>query len=193
MAVTPSTMRDLGTVAPDFALPDTNGKTVSRSDYSGKPLLVTFICNHCPFVKHIGHKLGELTSRWEQQGLGVVLINPNDAQNYPDDAPGLMPEFMKEYGITVPYLVDETQETAKAYHAACTPDFFLYDKDHKLVYRGQFDDSRPGNDLPVTGKDLNAAVEALLANSPLPQDQQASAGCNIKWKPGNEPGFVTIG
>lgn len=190
----PSTMRALGTKAPDFTLPEPGAdRTVSLKDYAGKPVLVGFICNHCPYVIHIGGKLGELTSRWSDQGLTVILINANDVEKHPDDAPEKMPAFARENGITVPYLYDETQETAKAYHAACTPDFFLFNRDHTLVYRGQFDDSRPGNDVAVTGADLNAAVEALLAGSEIPSEQKASAGCNIKWKPGNEPGFYTLG
>lgn len=189
-----STMQALGTVAPDFALPaPPEGKIVSRKDYAGSPLLVGFICNHCPYVIHIGKKLGELTRDWADRGLAVVLINANNVETHPQDAPEKMPAFAQDKGITVPYLFDETQDVAKAYHAACTPDFFLHDKDHRLVYRGQFDASRPGNSEPVTGADLAAAVEALLAGRPVPQEQKPSAGCNIKWKRGNEPGFYTLG
>lgn len=193
MAVTPSNMKDLGTSAPDFSLPATNGQLVSRQDFSGKPLLVAFICNHCPFVIHIADKLGTLTRQWADRGLGVVLINSNNTETHPQDAPEHMPRFMETHGISVPYLFDETQETAKAYHAACTPDFFLYDANHSLVYRGQFDNARPSLDTPVTGEDLSAAVDAVLEGKPVPVQQKASAGCNIKWKPGNEPGFFTLG
>jgi peroxiredoxin len=185
-------MKALGTPAPDFALPDTSGTIVRREDFVGKPLLVAFICNHCPFVKHIGTSLGELTAAYAERGIGVVLINSNDASSKPADAPERMPEFLNEYNITVPYLFDETQETAKAYAAACTPDFFLYDATHALVYRGQYDASRPGNEEPVTGADLSAAIDAVLAGSPPLTDQHPSAGCNIKWKAGNEPDFVTL-
>lgn len=192
-------MQTLGTTAPDFALPEPRQgapdgeRTLSRTDFAGKPLLVGFICNHCPYVIHIGKKLGELTNAWAARGLGVVLINANNVETHPQDAPEKMPAFAREQGITVPYLFDESQEVAKAYHAACTPDFFLHDGQHRLVYRGQFDSSRPGNSEPVTGADLAAAVEALLSGRPVPQEQKPSAGCNIKWKPGNEPGFFTLG
>jgi len=193
MAATPSTMKELGTPAPDFSLPDSAGKVVSLGDYAGQPLLVAFICNHCPFVRHIGSKLGELTAEYSRKGVGVVLISANDIAAHPEDAPAQMPEFIREFGITVPYLYDETQEVAKAYEAACTPDFFLFDSEHTLVYRGQFDGSRPGNDAPITGADLSAAVDAVLeGNAPL-QDQKPSMGCNIKWSPGNEPAFFGIG
>ncbi len=193
MAATPSTMKELGTPAPDFALPTPDGKTVSLSDYAGKPILVVFICNHCPFVKHIGHKLGELTKEYEKKGVGVVLISANDIDAHPEDAPDKMPAFMEEYGIEVPYVYDETQEVAKAYNASCTPDFFLFGSDHRLVYRGQFDGARPGNDEPVTGADLSSAVDALLEGHAPISDQKPSMGCNIKWKEGNEPSFFTIG
>ena len=193
MAETPSTMKQLGTPAPDFSLPDTSGATVSRDDFAGRPLLVAFICNHCPVVKHIGTKLGELTRSYADKGVGVVLIGSNDIASHPEDAPDRMPAFMEEYGISVPYLYDETQEVAKEYEAACTPDFFLFDAGHTLVYRGQFDDARPGNDAPVTGADLSAAVDAVLQGQPALSDQKPSMGCNIKWKPGNEPAFFTIG
>jgi peroxiredoxin len=193
MAATPSTMKALGTEATPFTLPAVGGGTVSRYDFQGKPLLVAFICNHCPYVKHIGSKLGELTRQWAERGLGVVLISSNDVATHPEDAPELMVEFKESYGISIPYLYDESQETAKAYDAACTPDFFLYDADHKLAYRGQFDSARPGSDEPVTGADLQAAVDAVLEGKEAPREQKPSTGCNIKWKPGNEPGFKTIG
>lgn len=187
MAQTPSRMADLGSSAPDFTLPDTAGNTVSRADFAGRPLLVGFICNHCPFVRLIGAELGTLTASYREKGVGVVLINSNDAASQPDDAPERMPEFMEEFGVQVPYLYDETQEVAQAYGAVCTPDLFLYDREHKLVYRGQFDEARPGRDTPVTGADLSAAVDAVLnAQQPL-TDQKPSIGCSIKWRPGNEP------
>lgn len=189
MAQTPSTMRTLGTPAPDFSLPQPDGTLVSRSEFAGKPLLVGFICNHCPFVKHIGSKLGELTASFRERGVGVVLISSNDVTTHPDDAPSEMPAFMSRYGISVPYVFDESQEVAKAYQAACTPDFFLYDANHTLVYRGQFDASRPGQDEPVTGADLSAAVDAVVAGESPSADQRPSVGCNIKWKPGNEPAY----
>lgn len=193
MAATPSTMRALGSPAPDFSLPTPEGTPVSRGDYEGKPLLVAFICNHCPYVKHIAGVLGTRLAEYQSRGVGVVLINANDVETHPEDAPSLMPTFLKEYGITVPYLYDESQEVAKAYEAACTPDFFLFDAEHTLFYRGQFDDSRPANEEAITGRDLDAAVDALLDGGSAPRDQKASVGCNIKWKPGNEPAFFPIG
>ncbi|OQX28707.1 MAG: thioredoxin family protein [Spirochaeta sp. LUC14_002_19_P3] len=191
MALTPSTMRDLGTIAPDFALPDCKGKIVTRKDFTGKPLLVVFISNHCPYVKHIGHKLGELAGQYAERGMGAVLINSNNPDTYPEDAQDKMPGFAREYGITVPYLYDANQEIAKAYKAACTPDFFLFDKQHKLVYRGQFDDSRPGGDAPVSGADLSAAADAVLAGKEVSAVQKPSMGCNIKWIEGKEPDYYS--
>lgn len=182
MAQTPSQMIALGTEAPDFALPDTTGAIITRDGFIGSPLLVGFICNHCPFVKHIGSQLGILTKQWLTAGVAVVLINPNDWTTHPDDAPEHMPAFLSEYGIPGPYLVDESQDVARAYGAACTPDFFLYDRDHKLVYRGQFDSARPGNDIPVTGEDLDAAVQAVLAGKDQQSSQNPSIGCGIKWR-----------
>lgn len=192
MAETPSTMRELGTPAPDFALPDPAGRIHNKSDYAGKPLLVAFICNHCPFVKHIADPLGELTAEYQKKGVAVVLISSNDVETHPQDSPERMAEFAEERGFEVPYLYDETQEVAKAFQAACTPDFFLFDGDHRLVYRGQFDDSRPGNGKPVTGADLSAAVEAVLSGTAPPADQKPSVGCNIKWRRGQEPDFYTL-
>ncbi len=191
MARTPSTMLDLGTEAPDFCLPEpASGKTVCRDDFKGKKgLLVMFISNHCPYVKHIADELARFAKEYQDKGLGIVAINANDVENYPDDAPEKMVDEVKARGYTFPYLFDESQEVAKAYQAACTPDFFLFDGDFKLVYRGQFDDARPRNDEPVTGKDLRAAADALLAGRPIPEDQKPSLGCNIKWKPGNEPDY----
>ncbi len=182
MAQTPSQMIALGTTAPDFALPDTSGAIISRENYVGSPLLVGFICNHCPFVKHIASHLGELSKKWSRAGVAVILINPNDWTTKPADAPELMPAFLQEYDIPGPYLLDESQDVARAYGATCTPDFFLYDRDHKLAYRGQFDDSRPSNTVAVTGKDLDTAVQAILDSTPLQSAQNPSIGCGIKWR-----------
>lgn len=190
MARTPSTMLPLGTVAPDFRLPDTEGNLVSLEDYKDSPaLLVIFMCNHCPFVKHIIDDLVDLIPGYQAKGLAVVAINSNDVESYPEDRPEKMAELAREKEFTFPYLYDETQEAAKAYRAACTPDFFLFDADHKLVYRGQMDDSRPGNDIPVTGADLRTALDAVLESKDVPAEQKPSIGCNIKWKQGNEPDY----
>jgi peroxiredoxin len=190
MALTPSTMLPLGTAAPDFRLPDTNGKTVSPADFKDKPaLLVIFMCNHCPYVKHIRDGLVELANDYQPRGVAIVGINSNDAANYPDDSPVKMAEEVRTVGYTFPYLYDESQAVAKAYRAACTPDIFLFDRGRRLVYRGQFDASRPGNGIPVTGKDLRAALDAVLAGKPTSTMQTASIGCNIKWKRGNEPEY----
>jgi peroxiredoxin len=186
MALTPSTMLQLGTPAANFRLPDTEGRLLSLGDFKDAPaLLVVFMCNHCPYVKHIRSKLAAFAREFQPKGLAMVGINANDAAKYPDDSPEKMVDEVVMAGYTFPYLYDETQETAKAYHAACTPDFFLFDKDRKLVYRGQFDDSRPGNNIPLTGKDLREAVFAVLAGKPLSQEQKPSIGCNIKWKSNN--------
>ena len=190
MALTPSTMLPLGTAAPDFRLPDTNGKTVSLADFKNKPaLLVIFMCNHCPYVKHIRAGLAQLARDYLPRGAAIVGINANDVANHPDDSPAKMAQEVKSIGYIFPYLYDESQAVAKAYRAACTPDIYLFDKNRKLVYRGQFDDSRPGNGIPITGKDLRAALDAVLAGKPVPADQKASIGCNIKWKSGNEPDY----
>ena len=190
MALTPSTMLPLGTTAPDFKLPDTNGRTVSLVDFKNAPaLLVLFICNHCPYVKHIRSGLAQLARDYALKGAAIVAINSNDVANYPDDSPARMKEEVKAAGYTFPYLYDETQAVAKAYRAACTPDIYLFDKNHKLVYRGQLDDSRPGSNLPVTGKDLRAALAAVLSGKTVSPNQKPSMGCNIKWKPGNEPDY----
>jgi len=190
MALTPSTMLPLGTTAPDFKLPDTNGKTVALADFKNKPaLLVLFICNHCPYVKHIRAGLAQLARDYLPRGVAIVGINSNDVANYPDDSPAKMKEEVKSAGYLFPYLYDESQAVAKAYRAACTPDIYLFDKGRKLVYRGQLDDSRPGNGIPVTGKDLRAALDAVLASKPVSPNQKASMGCNIKWKAGNEPDY----
>lgn len=187
MAVS-STMMALGTEAPDFSLPDPSGTMWSRHDFQDRPgLLVMFICNHCPYVQHVRRELALLTQRWQDRGLGVVGVQSNDWDAYPDDSPERMAQESRTVGYTFPYLVDESQEVACAYGAACTPDFFLFDGDHRLVYRGQLDDSRPRNDVPVTGADLKAAVDALLDGRSLDQDQLPSMGCGIKWRPGNEP------
>jgi peroxiredoxin len=192
MVATASTMSPLGSKAPDFSLPDSEGRTVSRTDFeSASALVVMFICNHCPFVKHIAEGLAALGRDYQPRGVAIVAINSNDVKTHPDDSPPKMAEEVKTRGYTFPYLFDETQETAKAFGAACTPDFFLYDKEHRLVYRGQLDDSRPDNDVPVTGADLRAALEAMLAGQPVATDQKPSIGCNIKWQSGNEPEYFT--
>lgn len=188
MSATLSTMARLGMRAPDFSLPDTEGNIISLASFEGYPgLLLVFMCNHCPFVKHIQKPLAALTQEYIRKGLGIVGVNANDADAYPDDAPAKMAEEKRLAGYPFPYLHDATQETAKAYHAACTPDFFLFDKSLRLAYRGQFDSSRPGNGVPVTGADLKAAMDAVLAGQAPSPDQKPSVGCNIKWKPGNAP------
>jgi len=189
MAVS-STMMPLGTPAPDFSLPEPGGTVHSLGDFADAPgVLVMFICNHCPYVKHIRAPLAVLCREFQEKGIAVVGINSNDAERYPDDSPEMMCREVVAAGYTFPYLHDETQEVAKAYRAACTPDFFLFDRQQRLVYRGQLDDSRPSNGKPVNGSDLRAAVEAVLAGRPTPVDQKPSAGCNIKWKPGNQPDY----
>lgn len=193
MAVTPSTMQALGTQSPDFSLPDFSGTVVSRSDFAGNPLLVIFMCNHCPYVLHVIASVAQRVRDYQVKGVGVVAISANDIESYPEDAPEKMAELAKTHDFTFPYLYDESQETAKAYEAACTPDLFLYDAEHKLVYRGEYDGSRPGNDIPITGESLTAAIDALVTGGRIPEEQKPSAGCNIKWKPGNEPGFAVIG
>ncbi|MFP4123479.1 thioredoxin family protein [Coleofasciculus sp.] len=191
MARTASTMLPLGTKAPEFQLPDVvSGETISLDRFAGKQgLVVIFLCRHCPFVKHVQGELAKLGRDYQDADLGIVAISANDAATHPDDAPEKLKEMAQELGLTFPLCYDETQETAKAYTAACTPDFFVFDRDRKLVYRGQFDDSRPGNDKPVTGKDLRSAIDAVLAQSPVGEEQKPSIGCNIKWKPGNEPAY----
>jgi peroxiredoxin len=190
MALTPSTMLPLGTTAPGFKLPDTNGKIVSLADFKSAPaLLVIFMCNHCPYVIHIRAGLAQLARDYASKQVAIVGINSNDVANYSDDSPAKMKDEVKSAGYIFPYLYDETQAVAKSYHAACTPDIYLFDKNQKLVYRGQFDDSRPGNDIPVTGKDLRAALDAVLAGKSVSPKQKASIGCNIKWKAGNEPDY----
>ena len=184
-------MLALGTRAPDFRLPNTNGeRVVSLADFKdAKALLVIFLCNHCPYVKHIRSGLAQLARDYQPRGVAIVGISSNDIANYPADSPQRMAEEAKAAGYIFPYLYDETQAVAKAYRAACTPDIYLFDKDQRLVYRGQFDDSRPGKNLPVTGKDLRAALDAVLSGKPVPTNQTPSIGCNIKWKPRNEPEY----
>jgi peroxiredoxin len=184
MAHTASTMLALGTTAPDFALTDVvSGKTVRRDDFRGKKaLLVMFICAHCPFVKHIEKELGKLGKDYATQSLGIVAISSNDAATYPSDRPAGLKQQAETFGFTFPYLYDESQSVAREYDAACTPDIYLFDSDFRLSYRGQFDASRPGNGIPVTGQDLRAALDAVLAGKQPPTDQMPSIGCNIKWK-----------
>lgn len=190
MVKTASIMLSLGAEAPDFSLPDLDGTLVSLADYQDAPaLLVMFICNHCPFVKHVASELARLGRDYADRGVAIVGINANDVENYADDSPEKMREEAKRQGYTFPYLYDETQGVAKAYRAACTPDFFLFDGNRRLVYRGQLDSSRPGSGVPVTGEDLRAALDAVLAGKPVPAEQRASIGCNIKWKPGGEPDY----
>lgn len=191
MSQTPSTMLKLGTKAPDFSLPDVvTNEEVSLSDFDDyQALLVVFMCNHCPYVKNIRDEFVEFAKEYQDKGLGVVAISSNDVENYPDDSPERMRKEAEKYDYPFPYLYDETQEVAKAYKAACTPDFFLYDEDRELAYRGQFDDSRPGNEIPPTGKDLREAVDRLLEDGEIVEDQTPSVGCNIKWKPGNKPDY----
>ncbi len=189
MVMVPSTMLALGTSAPDFSLPEpATGATVALSDFEGAPaLLVMVLSNHCPFVKHIADALAAFGREYGGKGVAMVAINANDVASYPEDRPDMMVEEVERRGYTFPYLFDETQEVAKAYRAACTPDFFLFDGDRKLVYRGQFDDSRPSLDVPVTGADLRAACDAVLAGDTPAGDQTPSVGCNVKWKTGNAP------
>lgn len=191
MAMTASTMLPLGTQAPDFQLPDVvSDKMISLATFKGKQaLLVMFICQHCPFVKHIKEELAQLGKDYVNCHVGIVAISSNDVSNYPMDAPEHLKSMAVELGFTFPMCYDESQETAKAYTAACTPDFFLFDAEQKLVYRGQLDDSRPSNQQPVTGKDLRAAIDAVLAGEPVNPEQKPSIGCNIKWKTGNSPSY----
>ncbi|MBW4577763.1 MAG: thioredoxin family protein [Aphanothece sp. CMT-3BRIN-NPC111] len=190
MARTASTMLPLGTQAPDFQLPDVvSGTTISPGTFTGKALLVMFLCRHCPFVKHVQAELAQIGKDYAGRDIGIVAISANDATNYPDDAPDRLKAMAQEQGFTFPLCYDESQEIAKAYTAACTPDFFLFDADQRLVYRGQLDDSRPSNNKPVTGEDLRAALDAVLAGQTVNPNQNPSIGCNIKWKPGNEPTY----
>ena len=190
MVLTPSTMLKLGSHAPDFSLPDTEGRTVSLDDFKdAKALLVMFICNHCPYVIHVADGLARLGRDYQYKGVAVVAISANDIQSHPADSPEKMKQEKAARGYVFPYLYDETQAVAKAYTAACTPDFFLFDADRKLVYRGQLDDSRPNTDIPVSGADLRQALDAVLSGQPVPGEQRPSIGCNIKWRTGNQPGY----
>lgn len=191
MAATSSTMQlSLGVESPDFSLPDPSGRVYSLSDFAdAKALVVVFMCNHCPYVKHIATVLAQLARDYQRRGVAFVGINSNDFESYPDDAPDKMAEEIHQRGYTFPYLIDELQEVAKTYRAACTPDFYVFDGDRRLVYRGQMDDSRPGSDSPVTGKDLIAALDAILTNRPVASHQRPSMGCNIKWRHDNEPDY----
>ena len=194
MVKTASTMLPLGTQAPDFALPNIDGNTVRLADFENAPaLLVIFMCNHCPFVKHVAKGLADLAREYQEKGVAVVGISANDVEHYPQDDLDAMKREAIEQGYTFPYLYDETQSVAKAYRAACTPDFFVFDQHQKLAYRGQMDSSRPGSDIPVTGDDLRRALDAVLAGEPLDEDQTPSIGCNIKWKPGQEPDYFNPG
>lgn len=191
MVETASTMKlGLGAEAPRFGLTDTHGKRISLDGLKGaKAYLIIFMCNHCPFVKHILDKLVEVGNEYLEKGAAVVAINSNDAENFPDDAPDQMRRLVRAKGFKFPYVYDETQDVAKAYRAACTPDFFLFDGERKLVYRGQFDGSRPGNGIPVTGEDLKRALDCVLAGEEVPAEQRPSLGCSIKWMEGNEPRY----
>lgn len=192
MVLTPSTMLELGTSAPDFSLKDTGGKLVSLADFSAhKALLVIFMCNHCPYVIHIKSALADFAREYQPKGLAVVGINSNDVENYPDDSPEKMKLDAEILGYCFPFLYDESQEVAKAYHAACTPDFFLFDANRILVYRGQFDSSRPKNNIDVDGIDMRTAVDSVLRGEPVTVKQVPSMGCNIKWKQGNEPSYFS--
>lgn len=190
MSETPSTMLEIGSPAQDFSLPEpASGKQLSLDDFKGKPLLVVFSCNHCPYVLHILESFTALANEKQRQGLAVVMISANDVAGYPADGPDKMAALAKSYGFEFPYLYDESQQVALAYRAACTPDFFLFDSAHQLVYRGQYDGSRPGNQVAVDGSDLRAAVDALLEGNSISADQIPSVGCNIKWRAGNEPDY----
>jgi len=194
MVATPSTMLPLGTPAPDFRLPDPAGRLHALVDFADADVLVVmFLSNHCPYVQHIRSALAGVIAEYQAKGVGAAGIMSNDIVNYPDDAPERMADEVRRVGYTFPYLYDETQEVAQAYRAACTPDFFVFDRERKLVYRGQFDGSRPSNDVPVTGRDLRAALDAALSGKPAPEPQHPSTGCNIKWRAGNEPGYFTFG
>ena len=191
MVLTPSTMLPLGTKAPDFSLPNVDGQMVSLADFAGsKALLVVFLCNHCPYVKHVAPGLAQLARDYQARGAAVVGISSNDTSKYPADSPEQMVLEAENRGYTFPYLYDETQEVAKAYRAACTPDFYVFDQHQRLVYRGQMDASRPDSGIPVTGVDLRAALDAVLAGKPVSEQQRPSIGCNIKWQPGRQPEYA---
>ena len=192
MVLTPSTMAGLGARAPDFTLPDARGNPVALAEFAGAPAtVVVFLCNHCPYVKHLKPALAEFAHEYATREVAVVGINPNDAEAHPEDGREAMLRDVAEFGYAFPYLIDATQEVAKAYRAARTPDFFVFDAGLRLVYRGRFDDSRPGNDVPVTGRDLRAAVDTVLAGQTPAGEQKPSLGCNVKWKPGNEPDYCS--
>lgn len=193
MSLTPSTMLELGTPAPDFQLPDTvSGKKISLADFSNRQaLLIVFVSQHCPFVKHVREELARIGRDYADKSISIVAISANDVTKYPDDAPEKLKWMAETLEFTFPVCYDESQTVAKAYKAACTPDFFLFDAECKLVYRGQLDGSRPGNNVPVDGRDLRAAIDAVLAGQAVPFDQKPSIGCNIKWKAGNEPTYYT--
>jgi peroxiredoxin len=193
MARTASTMLPLGTQAPDFSLPDViSGRTVSRSDFQNQPLLVAFICNHCPYVKHIRTGWAQLARDFQEKGVAVVAIQSNDIEQYPEDGPDAMKAEAADAGYSFPYLLDENQQVARAYRAACTPDFFLFDANHQLAYRGQMDGARKFNEVPVNGESLRAALKAVLSGQAAPAEQIPSLGCNIKWKAGNEPDYFQL-
>ena len=190
MVRTPSTMLPLGTQAPDFELPNVDARMVGLAEAAGpRGTVVMFICNHCPFVKHVADQLAMLARDYASHGIGFVAISSNDVAAHPADSPEQMVRESEERGYLFPYLYDETQEVAKDYHAACTPDFYLFDAQRKLSYRGQLDSSRPGNAIPVTGSDLRGAIDALISGRPAVADQTPSIGCNIKWKAGQEPPY----
>ncbi len=190
MVLTPSTMLPLGTKAPDFSLTNVDGRTVSLKDFAGAPAyLIVFMCNHCPYVKHVAPELARLAREYQAKRVAVIGINSNDVKTHPADSPEQMVHEVESRGYTFPYLFDEAQQVAQAYHAACTPDFYVFDKDQKLAYRGQMDASRPDSGIPVTGRDLRAALDAVLAGKPVASEQKPSIGCNIKWIPGHEPAY----
>lgn len=192
MVLTPSLMRELGTPAPDFSLKDVvSGKTFTLASFAGrKAFLMMFICRHCPYVQHVKRELARLGKDYGAKDVGIAAVGSNDAVNYPDDSPDRLREFAREEGFAFPLLYDETQGVAKAYRAACTPDFFVYDAARRLVYRGQLDDSRPENGKPATGRDLRAAIDAVLEGRPVSASQKPGIGCNIKWKRGREPEYA---
>ncbi len=191
MSVTPSEMLELGTKAPDFELPDTKGNRVTLDQFEdAEVLVVVFMCNHCPFVKHVREEIVNIANDFKEKGVEFVAINSNDVENHPEDSPQQMAIEAEKFDYPFPYLYDESQEVAKKYRAACTPDFFVFDKDRKLSYRGQMDDSRPGNDEPLNGRDLRNALDTILEGEEITEEQKPSMGCNIKWKPGNAPEYA---
>lgn len=190
MSLTPSTMLNLGTDAPDFNLKDLDNNTITLNNFSNyKALLVVFMCNHCPYVLHVIDSFSKIAAEYQSKGVATVGINSNDIETYPQDAPDKMIEFSKNHNLSFPYLLDDTQKTAQSYRASCTPDFFLFDNNRKLVYRGQMDEARPGNNKPVTGQNIREAMDAVLSSKAVTENQKPSMGCNIKWKEGNEPDY----